>query len=77
MRPGPLIAQPPMPAFGSHEVVHPQSEWISQIGSLTPLPCWVEITRNGRFLFTVNTAVPSISSYAISPGGSLRLLAAP
>ena len=41
---------------------------------LQTAPCWVEITRNGRFLFTVNTAVPSISSYAISPGGSLRLL---
>jgi 6-phosphogluconolactonase (cycloisomerase 2 family) len=46
----------------------------SPFADLQTAPCWVEITRNGRFLFTVNTAVPSISSYAISPGGSLRLL---
>ncbi|HEX4008423.1 MAG TPA: beta-propeller fold lactonase family protein [Solirubrobacteraceae bacterium] len=37
-------------------------------------PCWVEISHDGRFLFTVNTAVPSISRYAISPGGALTLL---
>jgi 6-phosphogluconolactonase len=36
-------------------------------------PCWVEITHNGRFLFTVNTGSNSISSYAIRPGGALRL----
>lgn len=38
-------------------------------------PCWVEISRDGRHLFTVNTAVPSISSYRIAPNGSLRLTA--
>jgi 6-phosphogluconolactonase (cycloisomerase 2 family) len=37
-------------------------------------PCWVEISHDGRFLFTVNTAVPSISRYAITPGGSLQLI---
>ena len=37
-------------------------------------PCWVEISHDGRFLFAVNTAVPSISSYAVSSGGSLTLL---
>lgn len=37
-------------------------------------PCWVEITRNGNVLFTVNTASSSISRYAIEPGGSLRLI---
>jgi 6-phosphogluconolactonase (cycloisomerase 2 family) len=37
-------------------------------------PCWVEITHDGRFLFTVNTAVPSISSYAIGWNGTLQLL---
>jgi len=46
----------------------------SPFADLQTAPCWVEITRDGRFLFTVNTAVPSISSYAISRGGSLRLL---
>lgn len=37
-------------------------------------PCWVEITPDGRFLFTVNTAVPSISRYRILPNGALSLL---
>jgi 6-phosphogluconolactonase len=46
----------------------------SPFPDLQTAPCWVEITRHGRFLFTVNTAVPSISSYAISRGGSLSLL---
>jgi 6-phosphogluconolactonase (cycloisomerase 2 family) len=37
-------------------------------------PCWVEITHDGRFLFTVNTASGSISRYAIDRDGSLDLL---
>jgi len=54
-------------------------------GNLTPIgsspfpdlqtaPCWVEISHDGRYLFAVNTAVPSISRYAINPDGSLSLL---
>jgi DNA-binding beta-propeller fold protein YncE len=38
-------------------------------------PCWVEISRDGRDLFAVNTAVPSISSYRIRHDGTLRLIA--
>jgi 6-phosphogluconolactonase len=34
----------------------------------------VEISHDGRFLFTVNTGSGSISSYAINPDGSLTLL---
>ncbi len=37
-------------------------------------PCWVEITHDGRFLFTVNTASGSISSYRIARNGTLHLL---
>jgi 6-phosphogluconolactonase (cycloisomerase 2 family) len=37
-------------------------------------PCWVEITHDGRFLFTVNTASGSISRYAIQRDGTLTLL---
>lgn len=37
-------------------------------------PCWVEITHDGQFLFTVNTGSGSISSYSIAPDGSLTLL---
>ncbi len=39
-------------------------------------PCWVEITHDGRYLFTVNTASASISSYAIASDGTLTLLGA-
>jgi 6-phosphogluconolactonase len=37
-------------------------------------PCWVEITHDGQFLFTVNTASGSISSYRIARDGTLHLL---
>jgi 6-phosphogluconolactonase len=37
-------------------------------------PCWVEISHDGRYLFAVNTAEPSISSYAIGRDGALTLL---
>ncbi|MGH2892513.1 MAG: lactonase family protein [Solirubrobacteraceae bacterium] len=37
-------------------------------------PCWVEISRDARHLFAVNTAVPSISSYRIRRDGTLRLI---
>jgi 6-phosphogluconolactonase len=37
-------------------------------------PCWVEISQNGRYLFTVNTGSGNISSYSISPDGSLALI---
>jgi 6-phosphogluconolactonase (cycloisomerase 2 family) len=37
-------------------------------------PCWVEITHDGRWLFTVNTASTTISRFAILPDGSLQLL---
>jgi 6-phosphogluconolactonase len=38
-------------------------------------PCWVEISRDGRHLFAVNTAVPSVSSYRVRRDGTLRLIA--
>lgn len=37
-------------------------------------PCWVEITHDGRYLFTVNTASTTISRYSIAEDGSLHLL---
>jgi len=54
-------------------------------GTLTPVagspfpdqqtaPCWVEITPDGQFLFTVNTASGSISRYQIASSGTLTLL---
>ena len=37
-------------------------------------PCWVEITHDGQFLFTVNTGSGEISRYSIAPNGALTLL---
>jgi 6-phosphogluconolactonase len=37
-------------------------------------PCWVEISHNGKFLYTVNTASGSVSRYQIPTSGRLRLL---
>src|SRR6266699_1874120 len=52
---------------------------LSPIGSspfpdLQTAPCWVEITHDGQFLFTVNTASGTISRYQVVPGGTLTLL---
>ena len=55
------------------------------LGQLTPVgaspfadfqtaPCWVEISHDGRFLFTVNTGSATVSSYAINADGSLTLI---
>ena len=37
-------------------------------------PCWVEISHDGRYLFTVNTGSTTISRYRILANGSLHLL---
>jgi 6-phosphogluconolactonase (cycloisomerase 2 family) len=37
-------------------------------------PCWVAISPDGRALFAVNTAIPSISRYAVDADGSLTLV---
>ena len=57
----------------------------SRNGTLTPVagspfaddqmaPCWVEISHDGQFLFTVNTASSTISRFRIGDGGTLTLL---
>ena len=46
----------------------------SPFPDLQTAPCWVEISPDGRFLFTVNTASGTISRYAIARGGTLTLL---
>jgi 6-phosphogluconolactonase (cycloisomerase 2 family) len=54
-------------------------------GTLTPIgsspfadnqtaPCWVEISHDGQFLFTVNTASGTISRFSIAADGTLTLL---
>ena len=46
----------------------------SPFADLQTAPCWVEISHDGRVLFAVNTAQPSISSYAVNHDGTLTLL---
>ncbi|HEY6311227.1 MAG TPA: beta-propeller fold lactonase family protein [Streptosporangiaceae bacterium] len=46
----------------------------SPFGDQQMAPCWVEISHDGQFLFTVNTATGSISSFRIAAGGTLTLL---
>ena len=57
----------------------PADGTLSSIGSspfadLQTAPCWVEISHDGRFLFTVNTGSGSISRYSIARNGTLTLL---
>jgi 6-phosphogluconolactonase (cycloisomerase 2 family) len=55
-------------------------------GTLTPIDgspfansgvasCWVEISHDGRFLFTVDTGSSSIASYSIAANGALTAIA--
>lgn len=37
-------------------------------------PCWIAITKHGRFVYTTNTASNNISSYYVAPSGSLYLV---
>jgi 6-phosphogluconolactonase len=46
----------------------------SPFADLQTAPCWVEISHDGQFLFTVNTGSGEISSYSINADGSLVLL---
>jgi 6-phosphogluconolactonase len=39
-------------------------------------PCWVVITKDGRFAYTANAASGSISGYAVAANGALTLLTA-
>ncbi len=36
-------------------------------------PCWVEISHDGQYLFAINTASSSISSYSIAANGALTV----
>jgi 6-phosphogluconolactonase len=46
----------------------------SGIRSLQAAPCWVVITKDGRFAYTANAGSGSISGYAVDSDGSLRLI---
>jgi 6-phosphogluconolactonase (cycloisomerase 2 family) len=44
------------------------------VRSLQAAPCWVVITKDGRFAYTANAGSGSISGYAVAASGSLRLI---
>ena len=46
----------------------------SPVGNDGRASCWVEISHDGAFLFVVNTASATVSSYAIGSDGSLSFL---
>jgi 6-phosphogluconolactonase (cycloisomerase 2 family) len=46
----------------------------SPFGDGQTAPCWVEISHDGQFLFTVNTGSGTISRYSIASSGALTLL---
>lgn len=46
----------------------------SPFADLQTAPCWVEITKDGSFLFAVNTASNSVSRYSIGSDGAPALL---
>lgn len=46
----------------------------SPYADLQAAPCWVEISHDGKYLFTVNTASKSVSQFSIAADGSLTLL---
>jgi 6-phosphogluconolactonase (cycloisomerase 2 family) len=48
----------------------------SGIPSLQAAPCWVVITKDGRFAYTANAGSGSISGYAVDSHGALRLITA-
>jgi 6-phosphogluconolactonase len=58
--------------------VNPNAKLKSITGSPFPdgqtAPCWVEISRDGRYLFTVNTGSTTISRYRILANGTLSLI---
>jgi 6-phosphogluconolactonase len=54
-------------------------------GTLTPIgaspfpndgaaSCWIEISHDGKYLFTVNTASSTVASYSIGTDGTLTAL---
>jgi 6-phosphogluconolactonase len=44
------------------------------VRSFQAAPCWVVITRDGRFAYTANAGSGSISGYAVAANGALRLI---
>ncbi|MGE5783624.1 MAG: lactonase family protein [Myxococcales bacterium] len=46
----------------------------ASVGDFQKAPCWLVITRDGRFAYTANAASSSISGYSLMRNGTLGLL---
>jgi 6-phosphogluconolactonase (cycloisomerase 2 family) len=46
----------------------------SPVGNDGTAACWIEISRDGAFLYVVNTASRTVSTYSVAPDGSIRFL---
>jgi 6-phosphogluconolactonase len=55
---------------GSLEVIDPS------VPNTETAPCWLVVTRDGRYAFTTNTPDDSLSAYGVDPAGHLTLLEA-
>ncbi len=68
--------------LSSYRVIdgHSDNDTLETISKSVPdtqaAACWVVITRGGRHAFTSNTASGTVSSYRVSHGGDLSLMAA-
>jgi 6-phosphogluconolactonase (cycloisomerase 2 family) len=56
---------------GAHGILTPLGAPVANDGGAS---CWVEISHDGTFMFVVNTASGTISSYSIGSGGALTFL---
>ena len=67
-------APPSRPSAAGSTARAPTSIGSSPFADNQTAPCWVEITHDGQFLFTVNTGSGEISRYSIAADGTLTLL---
>jgi 6-phosphogluconolactonase len=61
-------------AFNVDLLGHLTSIGTSPFANFQTASCWVEISHDGRYLFSVNTASATISRYSINRDGSLVLI---
>jgi 6-phosphogluconolactonase (cycloisomerase 2 family) len=69
-------AQPDAGAVSSYEVL-PNGDLIvidPSVPNTETAPCWLVVTKNGRFAYTTNTPSDSLSGYGINVDGTLSLL---
>lgn len=67
--------EPLAAALSSYKIRDGQPKVISAgVGDNQTAACWVAVTDDGAYAYTVNTGSNSVSSYTVSVGGKLTLL---